>query len=87
VEPWRSVGADIPVADKLFATINAGYQNNFGKKNVLGTGLTAADDHLLPVKAGLKYFPVPGSSGGAEMRASCRDRCAVLILLTAFLRQ
>jgi hypothetical protein len=53
-----SIGADIPVADQFYATISTGYQNNFGQKNVLGTGLTAADDHLIPVKAGLKYFPV-----------------------------
>jgi hypothetical protein len=53
-----SVGAEIPVAEQFFATINTGYQNNFGQKNVLGTGLTAADDHLIPVKAGLKYFPI-----------------------------
>lgn len=51
-----SIGADIPVADQFYATINAGYQNNFGKKNVFGTGIAAIDDHLLPVKAGLKYF-------------------------------
>lgn len=55
-----SVGADIPVADRLYATINTGYQNNFGKKNVYGTSYTAADDHLIPVKAGLKYFPISG---------------------------
>ncbi|MDP9076128.1 MAG: hypothetical protein M3O71_01790 [Bacteroidota bacterium] len=53
-----SVGADIPVAEQFYATINTGYQNNFGQKNVLGTGYTATDDHLIPVKAGLKYFPV-----------------------------
>ncbi|OCX52113.1 hypothetical protein BEL04_11495 [Mucilaginibacter sp. PPCGB 2223] len=53
-----SIGIDIPVANQLFATANAGYQNNFGIKNVAGTGLTATNDHLLPVKAGLKYFPV-----------------------------
>jgi hypothetical protein len=53
-----SIGAEIPVIDQFFATINTGYQNNFGQKNVMGTGLTATDDHLIPVKAGLKYFPV-----------------------------
>jgi hypothetical protein len=51
-----SIGADIPVAEQFYATINAGYQNNFGKKNLFGTGFTAVDDQLLPVKAGLKYF-------------------------------
>src|SRR5882757_5298442 len=53
-----SIGAEIPVADQFYATINTGYQNNFGKKNIFGTSLTGTDDHLLPVKAGLKYFPV-----------------------------
>ncbi|PAW92616.1 hypothetical protein CKK33_03530 [Mucilaginibacter sp. MD40] len=50
-----SVQADIPVASQLFATVNAGFNNFFGK--------TVADVklpnvQLLPVKAGLKFFPV-----------------------------
>jgi hypothetical protein len=61
-----SVQADIPVANKLFATVNAGYDNFFAKNTVAN----AADVHLLPVKAGLKYFPiskfyVQGEAGAA----------------------
>ncbi|MDB5030185.1 outer membrane beta-barrel protein [Mucilaginibacter sp.] len=52
-----SVQADIPVASKLFITINAGYDNIFAK-NVAGATVSPADIHLLPAKAGLKYFPV-----------------------------
>jgi hypothetical protein len=54
-----SVQADIPVYQRqLFVTVNAGYNNIFGKKNINGTGLDATNIQLLPVKAGLKYFPV-----------------------------
>ena len=54
-----SVQADIPVIqNKLFVTANAGYNNIFGKNNIGGTGLDATNIQLLPVKAGLKYFPV-----------------------------
>jgi hypothetical protein len=54
-----SVQADIPVYQhQLFVTVNAGYNNIFGKKNINGTGLDATNIQLLPVKAGLKYFPV-----------------------------
>lgn len=51
-----SVQADIPVASQLFVTVNAGYNNIFGKD--LAGGLKATDIQLLPVKAGLKFFPV-----------------------------
>jgi len=54
-----SVQADIPVlSNQLFVTVNAGYNNIFGKNNIDGTGLDATNIQLLPVKAGLKYFPV-----------------------------
>lgn len=53
-----SLQVDIPVASKLFVTVNAGYNNLFGKDNAYGTGLKATNIQLLPVKAGLKYFPV-----------------------------
>jgi hypothetical protein len=55
-----SVQADIPVIPhQLFVTVNAGY-NSFQSKNNIGgvQGLDAANIQLLPVKAGLKYFPV-----------------------------
>jgi len=53
-----SLQADIPVANQLFVTVNAGYDNIFGKKNIDGTGIDATNIQLLPVKAGLKFFPV-----------------------------
>jgi hypothetical protein len=69
-----SVQADIPVAQNLFVTVNAGYNSIQGKKNLIttGTGATigAPNIQLLPVKAGLKYFVVPnfyvqGEAGAA----------------------
>jgi len=53
-----SVQADIPVAQQLYVTVNAGYNNLYGKDNAYGTGFKATDIQLLPVKAGLKFFPV-----------------------------
>lgn len=46
-----SFQADFPVLKGLYVTANAGYNNFFGKDN-------ATDVSLIPVKAGLKYFPV-----------------------------
>ncbi|MGZ3873726.1 MAG: hypothetical protein ACXVJD_12460 [Mucilaginibacter sp.] len=65
-----SIQADIPVAQSLFFTLNAGYNSVQGKNNVLGTGIDATNIQLLPVKAGLKYFLVPnfyvqGEAGAA----------------------
>jgi hypothetical protein len=55
-----SIQADIPViANSLYVTVNAGYDNVFGKNNIDGTGVDATNIQLLPVKAGLKYFIVP----------------------------
>lgn len=54
-----SVQADIPVVQhQLFVTVNAGYNNIFGKNNIDGTGIDATNIQLLPVKAGLKFFPI-----------------------------
>lgn len=53
-----SLQADIPVANQLFVTINAGYNNVFGEKNIGPTGVDVPNVQLLPVKAGLKFFPV-----------------------------
>lgn len=54
-----SLQADIPVASQLFVTVNAGYNNIFGKDVTVGAvTVKATDIQLLPVKAGLKYFPV-----------------------------
>jgi hypothetical protein len=58
-----SVQADIPVISKqLYVTVNAGYDNFFGKKDLTAGGLTydQTNIQLLPVKAGLKFFPVGG---------------------------
>ncbi|AYL98323.1 outer membrane beta-barrel protein [Mucilaginibacter celer] len=68
-----SVQADIPVySDKLFVTVNAGYNNIFGKNDVVvgNTTVSPTDFHLIPVKAGLKFFPisnfyVQGEAGAA----------------------
>jgi hypothetical protein len=60
-----SVQADIPViSNQLFVTVNAGYNNFFGKDitaaNPGGAAATVTEPNieLLPVKAGLKFFPV-----------------------------
>ena len=55
-----SVQADIPVVPhQLFVTVNAGYNSIQGKKDLFGVqGVDATNIQLLPVKAGLKYFPV-----------------------------
>jgi hypothetical protein len=54
-----SVQADIPVATQLFVTVNAGYNNIFGKDvTVAGITAKAPNIQLIPVKAGLKFFPV-----------------------------
>jgi len=67
-----SVQADIPVVPhQLFVTVNAGYNSIQGKKDIGGVqGLDATNIQLLPVKAGLKYFPishfyVQGEAGAA----------------------
>ncbi|MDN3550933.1 outer membrane beta-barrel protein [Mucilaginibacter aquaedulcis] len=69
-----SVQADIPVISKqLFVTVNAGYNNIFGKSDLAGINGTTFDQtdfHLIPVKAGLKFFPiqnfyVQGEAGAA----------------------
>lgn len=52
-----SLQADIPVVKQLFVTVNGGYNNIFGKK-INNTSLSYTDVQLIPVKAGLKYFPV-----------------------------
>ena len=64
-----SLQADIPVAKQLFVTVNAGYNNIFGK-TINGTSLKYTDVQLIPAKAGLKYFPiqnvyVQGEAGAA----------------------
>lgn len=54
-----SIQADIPVATGLFVTANAGFNNFFGKTYNAGLiSVKAPDINLIPVKVGLKYFPV-----------------------------
>jgi len=50
-----SVQADFPILkNQLYAAVNGGYNNFFAKNS------SKRDDlHLIPVKAGLKYFPIP----------------------------
>lgn len=51
-----SIQADAPIyKDQLYVTLNAGYNNIFAEKKAANT---AEDIHLIPVKAGIKYFPV-----------------------------
>lgn len=52
-----SVQADFPILkEQLFVTVNAGYLNFMAKND---TGLPNSSDlQMIPVKAGLKYFPV-----------------------------
>jgi len=66
-----SLQVDIPVANKLFVTVNAGYDNIFGKTvNVDGVNVKAENIELLPVKAGLKYFVVSNFYVQGEAGAS-----------------
>jgi len=52
-----SIQADIPVLEnRLYATINAGYNNIFAESDDM---VKVNDIHLIPVKAGLKYFFIP----------------------------
>ena len=70
-----SLQADIPViSNQLFVTVNAGYDNFFVKKNAVyvnGTPFQGDNIQLLPVKAGLKFFPagsnfyIQGEAGAA----------------------
>lgn len=52
-----SVQADIPVINNLYVTVNAGYNNFFVKKNLPDGGVDK-NMELIPVKGGLKYFPL-----------------------------
>ena len=51
-----SVQADIPVVQSLYVTVNAGYNNFFIKDEFKQQG--GKNMQLIPVRAGLKYFPV-----------------------------
>lgn len=50
-----SIQADFPVVEeKLYVTVNAGYTNFFAKDDLAAN---TTDLQLIPLKAGLKYFP------------------------------
>jgi len=51
-----SVQVDIPIIHNLYVTVNGGYDNFFVKKNQ--ADVVDKNMQLIPVKAGLKYFPV-----------------------------
>ncbi len=52
-----SVQADIPIIRNLYVTVNAGYDNFFVKNGNLPDQAPSKNMELVPVKAGLKYFP------------------------------
>ena len=52
------IEADFPVAYQFYFTANTGYNQFFGVDNVFDTGIKAPDINIIPVKLGLKYFPV-----------------------------
>jgi hypothetical protein len=66
-----SIQAAFPIIpNSLYVTVNAGYNNIFGKKDIDGSGIDATNIQLLPVKAGLKFFLIPnfyvqGEAGAA----------------------
>ncbi|EDM38844.1 hypothetical protein PBAL39_22265 [Pedobacter sp. BAL39] len=71
-----SVQADFPILkDQLYATFNAGYLNFFAKDN--NAGVTGEDLQLIPLKAGLKYFPIHNfyvqGEAGAAFLANKKD--------------
>jgi hypothetical protein len=68
---WNLGGSaelEVPIAKQLFVTLDAGYNNIFGKKNatysiISGTSTASNSANVqnietLPVKLGLKFFPV-----------------------------
>jgi len=87
---WNLGGSaqlELPIASQLFFTVNAGYNNIFGKKNytqsatVGTTTVTATGDvqniQILPAKIGLKFFPVSNfyvqAEGGAGFLLNKKD--------------
>jgi hypothetical protein len=66
-----SIQADFPIATGLDVTANAGFNNFFGKDYTVGAiTAKAADISLIPVKVGLKYFPVENFYVQGEAGAS-----------------
>ncbi|WP_040627702.1 hypothetical protein [Mucilaginibacter paludis] len=85
-----SVQADLPVAKQLFVTVNAGYDNYFGK-SISNTSLNYTDIKLIPVKAGLKYFLVENlyvqGEAGASFLTNKKDLGATKSTLFAYAPQ
>jgi len=52
-----SIQADIPIIRNLYVTVNAGYDNFFVKNGQLPDQIPSRNMEVIPVKAGLKYFP------------------------------
>ncbi|MVN20131.1 outer membrane beta-barrel protein [Mucilaginibacter arboris] len=66
-----SIQADFPVATGLDVTANAGFNNFFGKDYKIGPIDAKYNDiNLIPVKVGLKYFPVENFYVQGEAGAS-----------------
>lgn len=64
-----TVQADLPIAKQLFVTVNAGYNNFFGK-SIGSTSANFTNIQLIPVKAGLKFFPIENFYVQGEAGAS-----------------
>jgi len=66
-----SIQADFPIATGFAVTANAGFNNFFGKTYNAGlVSVKAPDISLIPVKVGLKYFPVENFYVQGEAGAS-----------------
>ncbi len=66
-----SIQADFPIATGFDVTANAGFNNFFGKTYNAGlVSVKAPDIDLIPVKVGLKYFPVENFYVQGEAGAS-----------------
>ena len=66
-----SIQADFPIATGLDVTANAGFNNFFGKDYTVGPVTGKYNDiSLIPVKVGLKYFPVENFYVQGEAGAS-----------------
>jgi len=55
-----SIQAAYQIDQSTYLTLSAGYTDFFGKDKVFNSSQSAADLHYLPVKLGLKYFPLLG---------------------------
>jgi len=83
-----SVQAEIPVVKQLFVTVNAGYDNIFSKTI---NSYSGPNIQLIPVKAGLKFFPIQNfyiqGEAGAAFVANKSDLGASKSTLFAYAPQ